>query len=434
MRDGAQGSSRAGWIAAVVAGCIHFALASIAIFAGITGSSEWFDQRDYHLPVILEFARTLPTPDLSDYNSATTPGYHILMAVVVRAGVEGLPLFIVNACFGVVLVAIVAGFVGRLSGVLVGIVAGCLLGASPYVLSSSVWITTDNLASIALVAAFLTAAPIATARATYPLRCGVVASMFAVIGVLVRQILAYAAAFPGAAVVARACAMRRMPRGSELGMAALALIPTMIVVAIFVKLWGGLVPPTFQKYHGGGANPVTPIYVLAVVAVWATPIFAGIPGFLRELVSWRMLVIAALAMLVACSLPSSYLVHVRFGGILWTIASKLPAPAERSLLIVPLAGLGAAVLGSYLRLWSRADSSAARGLGVYALLALVGMTVAQTMNTQCFERYIQPPVVVLALIAAASLAGSRLNALPVLAMTVVALLLSLFNVYRIGAS
>ncbi len=434
IQDRAQGVSRDGWIAAAVAGGIHFVLALIAILAGITGASEWFDQRDYHLPVILEFARTLPTPDVADYNSATTPGYHILMAVIVRAGVEGLPLFIVNAFFGVVLVAIVAGFVGRLSGVLVGIVAGCLLGASPYVLSSSVWITTDNLASIALFAAFLAAAPIATARAMYPLRCGVIASMFAMLGALVRQILAYAAAFPGAAVVARACAMRRMPRVSELGLAALALVPSMIVVAIFVKLWGGLVPPTFQKYHGGGANPVTPIYVLAVVAVWATPIFAGIPGFLRELVSRRMLLIAALAMLVACSLPSSYLVHVRFGGILWTIASKLPAPAERSLVIVPLAGFGAGVLGAYLRLWSRSDSNAARGLGMYALLALVGMTVAQTTNTQCFERYIQPPVVVLALIAAASLAGPRLRAWPILAMSAVAIVLSLLNVYRIGAT
>jgi hypothetical protein len=149
-----------------------------------------------------------------------------------------------------------------------------------------------------------------------------------------------------------------------------------------------------------------------------------------------MLILAVLAAIVACALPSSYLVHVRFGGILWTIASKLPAPAERSILIVPLAGLGAAVLGAYLRLWSRAASIEVdrRGLGLYALLALLGMAVAQTTNTQCFERYIQPPVLVLALVAAASLAGPRLRAWPLIAMSVIALALSLFNVYRIGAN
>jgi hypothetical protein len=103
---------------------------------------------------------------------------------------------------------------------------------------------------------------------------------------------------------------------------------------------------------------------------------------------------------------------------------------------VPLAGLGAAVLGAYLRLWSRAASIEVdrRGLGLYALLALLGMAVAQTTNTQCFERYIQPPVLVLALVAAASLAGPRLRAWPLIAMTAIALALSLFNVYRIGAN
>ncbi len=436
MMERVQAVSRDGWIAAGCAAGIHLGLALVAILAGITGASEWFDQRDYHLPVILEFARTLPTPDLSDYNSATTPGYHLLMAVAVRAGAEGVLLSVVNAIFGVAFVAMVAGYIGRLSGVLVGIVAGCLLGASPYVLSSSVWMTTDNLASIALFGAFLAAAPIAAARTPYAVRCGLLASLLAVVGVLVRQILAYAAAFPGAAVVARACAAKRWPRASELGVAALALVPALVVVAIFVKLWGGLVPPTFQQYHGGGANPVTPIYVLAVVAVWATPVFVGIPGFLRELFSPRMLLLAVLAAIVACALPSSYIVHVRFGGILWTIASKLPAPAERSILIVPLAGLGAAVLGAYLRLWSRAASIEVdrRGLGLYALLALLGMAVAQTTNTQCFERYIQPPVLVLALVAAASLAGPRLRAWPLIAMSAIALALSLFNVYRIGAN
>ncbi|MFM1868752.1 MAG: hypothetical protein RL591_2160 [Planctomycetota bacterium] len=434
MMGRAPGASRDGWIAAGCAAGVHLGLALIAILAGITGTSEWFDQRDYHLPVIFEFARTLPTPTVSDYNSATTPGYHLLMAVAVRAGVEGVLLSVVNALFGVVFVAMVAGYIGRLSGVLVGIAAGCLLGVSPYVLSSSVWMTTDNLASIALFGAFLAAAPIAAARTPYAVRCGVLASLVAVLGVCVRQILAYAAAFPGAAVVARACAERRAPRASELAVAALALLPSLIVVAIFVKLWGGLVPPTFQQYHGGGANPVTPIYVLAVVAVWATPVFIGIPGFLRELFSPRMMLLAALAAIVACALPSSYVVHVRFGGILWTVASKLPAPFERSILIVPLAGLGAAVLGAYLRLWSRTTAHESRGLGLYALLALLGMTVAQTTNTQCFERYIQPPVLVLALVAAASLAGPRLRAWPFLAMTAVALVLSLFNVYRIGAN
>ena len=330
-------------------------------------------------------------------------------------------------------VAIVATAVARMAGALAGIAGGLLLGCSPYVLSSSVWLTTDNLASIALVAAFLIAIPIASGSTRSPLRAGALTALAAAAAVVVRQILAYAAAFPGAAIVARAAAERRMPRLSELALAALALVPALALVVFFMRLWGGLVPPTFREYHGGGANPATPVYALAVFAVWGLPVFVGMPGYLRELISPRILLLALCAAAAACLVPSDYVVHVRFGGILWTVASKLPAPAERSLVLVPLAALGAAAIGAYLRLWSRSNSVAARAVGAYALLAFAGMVIAQTANAQCFERYLQPPVVVFALVAAVAIAGRALRTWPILAMALVGLGLSLVNVYRMAA-
>jgi len=421
------------WTAGLAAGTVHLAAALGAILLGIVETSEWSDQRDYHLPVILAFAEALPTPDLSDYNSATTPGYHLVMAVAMRVTGESLALWIVNACFGAVFVAIVAAAVARMAGTLAGIAGGLLLGCSPYVLSSSVWLTTDNLASIALVAAFLAAMPIAAGSTRYPLRLGALAALAASAAVAVRQILAYAAAFPGAAIVARAAAERRMPRVVELALAALALIPALALVVFFVLLWGGLVPPTFREYHGGGANPATPVYALAVFAVWGLPVFVGMPGYLRELLSPRILLLALCAAGAACLVPTNYVVHVRFGGILWTVASKFPAPFERSLLLVPLAALGAAAIGAYLRLWSRSSSVSARAVGAYALLAFAGMVIAQTANAQCFERYLQPPVVVFAMVAAVAIAGRSLRTWPMLAMALVAFGLSLVNVYRLAA-
>jgi len=320
-----------------------------------------------------------------------------------------------------------------MAGTLAGIAGGLLLGCSPYVLSSSVWLTTDNLASIALVAAFLAAMPIAAGSTRYPLRLGALAALAASAAVAVRQILAYAAAFPGAAIVARAAAERRMPRVVELALAALALIPALALVVFFVLLWGGLVPPTFREYHGGGANPATPVYALAVFAVWGLPVFVGMPGYLRELLSPRILLLALCAAGAACLVPTNYVVHVRFGGILWTVASKFPAPFERSLLLVPLAALGAAAIGAYLRLWSRSSSVSARAVGAYALLAFAGMVIAQTANAQCFERYLQPPVVVFAMVAAVAIAGRSLRTWPMLAMALVAFGLSLVNVYRLAA-
>jgi hypothetical protein len=435
VTEGEASATRVGrvWIAGLAAGMVHLAAALVAILLGVVETSEWYDQRDYHLPVIRAFAEALPTPDLSDYNSATTPGYHLAMAVAMRVTGESLALWIVNACFGAVFVAIVATAVARMAGTLAGIAGGLLLGCSPYVLSSSVWLTTDNLASIALVAAFLIAMPIAAGSTRYPMRSGALAALAAAVAVVVRQILAYSAAFPGAALVARAAAERRMPRLSELGLAALALVPALALVAFFVLLWGGLVPPTFREYHGGGANPATPVYALAVFAVWGLPVFVGMPGYLRELISPRILLLALCAAGAACLVPSNYVVHVRFGGILWTVASKLPAPADRSILLVALAAIGAAAIGAYLRLWSRASSVSARAVGAYALLAFAGMVIAQTANTQCFERYLQPPVVVFALVAAIAVAGRSLRTWPIFAMAVAALGLSLVNVYRLAA-
>jgi hypothetical protein len=180
-----------------------------------------------------------------------------------------------------------------------------MLGCSPYVLSSSIWLTTDNLASLALLLAAAASLSIADGSARMPIRVGLIASAWATFAVLIRQILIYAAAFPGAAVVARACAQRRMPAPGALFLAGMTLLPAFLVVLAFVALWGGLVPPSFREYHGGGANPVTPVYVLALVAIWGMAAFVTIPGFVRELCTTRMAFLGVLAAMVACIVPSS---------------------------------------------------------------------------------------------------------------------------------
>jgi hypothetical protein len=49
-----------------------------------------------------------------------------------------------------------------------------------------------------------------------------------------------------------------------------------------------------------------------------------------------------------------------------------------------------------------------RGLGAYALLAFAGMVLAQTANSQCFERYLQP--LTFAFMTVAAVAVVRRNA------------------------
>ena len=396
--------------AAVSAGALHALVAGAAIVAGIKGTYAWNDQVDYHLPTINTMAAEFPAPVLSDYQSATSPGYHLVMALLVRAGAGDLALHFVNASIGIVFVALFAALVARFMGGLAGLLAGATLALSPYTVNPSVFLATDNLANALILGAFLCALPIASGCARLPVRNGAVAALFAMLAVGVRQISIYASAFVGAAFVARGCAERRWPRVPQLAAGALAILPAVALVGVLVVTWGGLVPPSFQGYHGSGGNPATPVYALALVSIWGGAAFLAIPGFLRELLSARVVAAGVLAGIACCLVPSSYLVHVRFGGTLWTIASKFPAIADRSLLLVPMAAIGAAVLAAYLRIWARssdtaADGIRARGIGAFALLAFVGLVFTQTANSQCFERYLQPLTVVFMTVAAAAMAG-----------------------------
>jgi hypothetical protein len=420
-------------VAALVAGALHGALACAGIFAGLEGTYAHADQVRYHAPTIAKMAAEMPSPVLSDYQSATAPGFHLMMSALRAIGADTIVLHAWNALLGVLLVAFATTLVAARAGGMVGVVFGAALGLSPYTLNPSIWLATDNLATLFVLAAFAAALPLAVGRDPRSAVAGAAASILAVAATFVRQIMAYAAAFPGAAIVARACAERRLPRATTLFAAGVALVPSLALVGALVWLWGGLVPPSFQQYHGAGGNPATPIYALALVGIWGLAAFLGVPGFLRELFTPRIALVALLAGAACCLVPSNYVVHVRFGGVLWTIASKFPVVMERSLFLVPLAALGAAAIGAYLRLWSRTHDTTARGLGAYALLALFGGVAAQTANSQCFERYLQPPVLVFTAIAATALAGRNYRVVPLVAAAALATVLSAMNILRGGA-
>lgn len=419
--------------AALIAGALHGALALAGVFAGLEGTYAHSDQVAYHAPTIAKMAAEMPSPVLSDYQSATAPGLHIVMSALTALGAEATVLRALNALFGAALVAFATALVGARAGGAAALAFGAALALSPYTLNPSIWLATDNLATLFLLGAFAAALPLAAGRAPRAVIAGAAASILAVAAVGVRQIMAYAAAFPGAALVARACAERRMPSVGALLAAGVAVVPALALVAFLAWLWGGLVPPSFQQYHGSGGNPATPVYALALVGIWGVAAFLGIPGFLRELLTPRIALVALLAGAACCLVPSNYVVHVRFGGVLWTIASKFPAVMERSLFLVPLAALGAAAIGAYLRLWSRTQDTAARGMGAYALLALLGSVAAQTANSQCFERYLQPPVLVFTAIAATALVGRGYRVWPLVAAAMLSAALSALNILRGGA-
>ena len=56
------------------------------ILSGNANGRAAADDYNYHWIAINQFAIEWPSPDISNYHSATTPGYHLILAPLVRAG------------------------------------------------------------------------------------------------------------------------------------------------------------------------------------------------------------------------------------------------------------------------------------------------------------------------------------------------------------
>lgn len=343
------------------------ALPALAIVALRVSVGSWgYDQDESHLPTVSQFSAQWPAPDLRDYRSTTGPLWHLLLSLLHRAGAPDAALRIVGIAAGAALVAVVWSAVRRNASPAVAAALALPLACSPFVLGGSAWITTDVPAALCMA--------IALAALTAPGGARPVAGLWAAIAAGIRQPFAWLAV-PTLWVAWR-------DRSWRLALA--AMLPIAIVAAL-VWIWGGLTPPAFRALHDRGANPTAITLMLALAGVWGLPfVIAG-----KSRVPWAPVAGAALVGLaVALSFPSSHLREAgRWGGPIWQLVALAPAPAERSIVLVPLAALGGACvmalsIGAY-----RAGQGAAAGV---LLVSLAMATLANAANSQAWQRYADP--------------------------------------------
>jgi hypothetical protein len=280
-----------------------------------------FDQDLFHLRVIRQFATELPSPDLSNYLSATTPGYHLVLSMFVRLLDPGeSTLRFSGAVFSVWLVLALFGALVRHSRVTDGdsrpsifrrgLVSGALvlpLLASSYVIQSAMYLLPDNAAWLLVLITMLLA--LGLTRAAVGVRALVPCSVILVLLVLTRQIHIWAAApiWVGALVSAAGSlrATRRESRSAEevatpadeitfgdllraipsraVIMSIAATLPAFAVLGYFVWLWGGIAPPLFRAATNPaaasgaadatavtGISPATPVLILALIGIFGT--------------------------------------------------------------------------------------------------------------------------------------------------------------------
>ena len=422
------------WLVCIALTALYTLTVGAAIFTNTADERSRYDQNRYHEPVIRGFIQDWPTPNVADYASATTPGYHLAIAAAARHLDERLrTLQLLGASFGLALVLLVGWWAGSRAPPLHALGLGAMLCCSTYIWSSGVTLLPDNAGWLGVAAVLaLCLAPRVTT--TTLIAAGFVLALL----VLMRQSHLWAAApiwlaawlradnprpqhEPGRATdpdrdelpTLRAdLAFLIAPTRARLIQAAIALVctlPAFALVAWFVNMWGGLTPPMFHETTDGqighqGPNPAGPALVLAIfgaASLAATGyLLPTLTAALRTRKACLLLAIAA-GLAIAIIIPTAYDRDAgRWGGAIWEVARRLPAPLDRSPIIIACSALGALACA----LWWLALGTRER----WTMLAALGaFTAAQTANLQQWQRYIEPMALILIALLASTLPPAK---------------------------
>jgi hypothetical protein len=430
VADGGRGR----WFGALALLAGFVALTIGVMSTGRVGTGESADMVNYHVPVIRTFAQELPTPNFAKYDSATTPGYHLVMALVwkatgmdakwaqtpkapVGAGpssewpavqlieaergvwasfIHGLwTMQALNIVMSAGLLMAVYWLASRFIVWWAALALTLPLALNQYVLGASIWLTTDNvgwwLALSALAAAMLMNCPGGATRA----------GAWATAAVLVRQVHLWVCG-PIFAAGLLVWLMGRRERGETHGRRALlatvvaCAVPT-VVVAVFVWMWGGLTPPSerIREVHGHGMNLAAVPFALSLLGAYGLAVFGAwrdqVGGLLRRpgvaVIAAGLGVIAALVVATTTQQPTLTDPPMRGYGWLWKLSGLFPAVMDRSILLVAGAAFGALVLVMLMR------AAAARGNAREALILGIGLAcwlAAQVVNPAAWQRYFDP--------------------------------------------
>jgi hypothetical protein len=408
----------------VVLLAVYAAGVAVALSVPNVGHRPTVDEQNFHLPTIVTFAEQLPRPDLTNYDSATTPGYHLAMAIVRRCVSDRTAVLrLASAGFTVGLLVTLAMAVTRrlpcATGLMVTLPAVC----SPYVFSSGVWLLPENLGWWLVLATLLLAF-----RDEFDARgyAAIAAVLLAL--AFVRQSHLWAAGVLWVAALAGHSTALGKPdvRGNtrhalrRLLPVVLATIPAFSLVGYFVYRWGGLTPPQFQAATPGapwgtsvhrGANPAAPAMVLAVLGAIGT-FFAGFvwpqvrdvvrqrgPGLLAVLAGGLAGTLAAVVVRTDFDRAAG-----RVSG-LWNISKAFPVVGGRSTLIVALAALG----GVCIVLWALALARRDRAIWLGAWACFIA---AQVANSMAWQRYYEPFCLIMMPLAVSRLPDARAGRLP----------------------
>jgi len=379
-------------VAAVIAALIASIAALPLIASDDLRGRAAADALNYHEVAIRAFASAWPSFDFSNYASATTPLWHVVLATVAHVvSDERVALRLVNLLLSLGMYATLAAFLAGRAGWRRGVALSLPFMASVYVALPGAYLLPDNAAWWVVLGILLLSLSPASARHLWG------ASALLVVLVLLRQVHLWAAAMIWTSamvgpVVADDALLPRPIRPAliRLLLSAAATIPALLVVAAFARLWGGVVPPTFQHDVQGG-NPAVPAFILAQLALASVPVWPVLMPAWRE--AWttrraRLVAAALIGAAIGALVPTDFSEEAgRYSGY-WAIVRVAPEIGSRSVLLI----LGSAAGAVTCLLWL---TTLPRRTSLIIAAALLAFIAAQSANHYAWQRYHEPFILML---------------------------------------
>ncbi len=381
------------FLAAVLACLVSLVPTMFLILTGHNSGRAAWDSVVFHELFIRQLAEGWPRFDFSNPLTATTPGYHVLLATFVVMGLGSeMALRIISALIGASLCGLLAAWLAKRSSKYDAVLLTLPLACSSYVVFSGAWLLPDNMGWLGVATILLlTLHPSVSWKP-------VILGSVALIGlVFVRQVHIWAAVMVWVSAWLNARDTERSvfdaipSRAWHAGLAVLMTLPAFAVLWWFVDHWGGLTAPRFQT-NITGLGPATPAFLLVQIAAFSVGFLPWLgPPIVR---TWkrmpRVIVAAAAVGAVLAILPDTSFSESggRYSGF-WAFAKLTPPIAGRtSPFFVALAPIGAVVFACGL-------VEAPRRTAWVLLACLFAFAAAQSTTTNSFQRYHEPMILIL---------------------------------------
>jgi len=380
-------------LAALLAGLVSLVPTLWLILTGHNSGRAAWDSVVFHERFIRQLAAEWPHFDVSNPLTATTPGYHILLAVLVVIGLGSeLALRLASALIGASLCGLLAAWLAKRSSKYDAVLLTLPLACSSYVVVSGAWLLPDNLGWLGVATILML-----TLHPSVSWKPVIISSLVLVGLVLVRQVHIWAAVMVWASAWLNARDTERSvfdaipTRAWHAAVAGLMTLPAFAVLWWFVDLWGGLTAPRFQT-NITGLGPATPAFQLVQIAVFSIGFLPWLgPPIAR---TWkrapRVILAAAGIGFVLALLPNTTYSEDggRYSGF-WVLARLTPAIlGHTSPVFLMLAPIGAVVFACGM-------VEAPRRTAWVLLGSFIAFAAAQSTTINSWQRYHEPMLLML---------------------------------------